>query len=75
LQGENKKDVDSPDEPGHDETLGAALRFSQTARRRRRLRLQLCDPRVIFGREIHQAFLGEGVGVFSETAAALCLFS
>ena len=33
----------------------------------------LSDARLVFGREIQQSFLGEGVGLFGETAAALCL--
>jgi hypothetical protein len=34
----------------------------------------LRHPRLVFGGEIQQPLLGEGIGVLGETAAAICLF-
>jgi hypothetical protein len=39
----------------------------------RRFRFKLGDARLVFGGKIQQPFLGEGVGLFGETAAAFCL--
>jgi hypothetical protein len=46
----------------------------QNARGSGSLRLKLRYSSLVFGREIQQPFLGEGVGAFRETAAAFCLF-
>jgi hypothetical protein len=53
---------------------GLWFTIAQNSRRSGRLRLKLRYSGVVFGREIHQPFLGERVGLFRETAAALCLF-
>jgi len=55
---------------------GETLQFPipQNPRRRRRLRLEFRYSVIVFRREIQQSFLGEGIGLFREAAAALCLF-
>ena len=50
------------------------LAILQAPRRRGRLRLELRYPDVVFGSEIQQSFLREGVGVLGKPAAAFCLF-
>jgi hypothetical protein len=50
------------------------LPIPQNSRCCGRLRLELRYFRVVFRREIQQPFLGERIGVFGETTAALGLF-
>ena len=50
------------------------LLVAQNARCRRRFWLELRYSCVVFQREILEPLLGEGVGVFGETAAAFGLF-
>jgi hypothetical protein len=59
--------------PRHD-LKGLRFAVPQNPRRRRRRRFKLRYFRVVFRREIQQPLLGEGVGVFGEPTAALCLF-
>lgn len=53
---------------------GLRLVRPQHSRRRRRPRLELRYPRLVFRGEIQQPLFGEWVSLFGETAAAFCLF-
>jgi hypothetical protein len=53
---------------------GLRLVRPQHPRRRRRSRLELRYPRLVFRGEIQQPLFGEWVSLFGETAAAFCLF-